>query len=152
MSEPVRRDYTKSGRRRSAAEARRARSEAKSDTEVVASLPVARDAPRADYTRRGKRKRRRAFLIFSRDDFRCLYCGKSSIEDGVPLEADHIVPRSKGGEDTAGNFITACRECNRSKFDTELEPAETARLQALVSARNAARRISDDLFIELGRV
>ena len=105
-----------------------------------------------DYTRHGKRKRRRQFLIFSRDDFRCFYCGKSSIEDGVKLEADHIIPRSKGGEDTAGNFLTACRECNRSKFDTELEPPEIARLQAVVSARNAARRISDDLFIELGRV
>jgi 5-methylcytosine-specific restriction endonuclease McrA len=149
MSEeaPARRDYTKSGRRRSAAEARRERSESSRT-----SLPVAQDAPVKDYTRRGKRKRRRAFLIFSRDDFRCFYCGKSSIEDGVKLEADHIIPRSKGGEDTAGNFLTSCRECNRSKFDTELEAPEIARLQAVVSERNAARRISDDLFIELGRV
>lgn len=147
-SEPRRRDYTAKGRRQSAAAARAEKASESPRT----SLPGARQAPRADYTRRGKRKRRRQFLIFSRDDFRCLYCGKSSIEDGVPLEADHIVARSKGGEDVAGNFVTACRECNRSKFDTELEPAEIARLQSLVSERNAARRIPDDLFIELGRV
>jgi len=108
-------------------------------------------APR-DYTRRGKRKRRREFLLFSRDDFRCVYCGKSSIEDRVKLEAEHIVPRSKGGKDTAGNFVTSCQTCNRSKFDEDLPDDQVKRLLDLVAERNAKRRISGDVVINLGRV
>lgn len=107
---------------------------------------------RRDYTRRGKRKRRREFLLFSRDDFRCVYCGKSSIEDRVKLEAEHIVPRSKGGKDTTGNFVTSCQTCNRSKFDEDLPDDQVQRLLDLVAERNAKRRISGDLEIKLGRV
>src|SRR5579872_5986223 len=37
------------------------------------------------------------FSIFKRDDFTCIYCGKSSIEDGVKLVIDHITPVKLGG-------------------------------------------------------
>jgi hypothetical protein len=104
-----------------------------------------------DYTRRGKRKRRKDWVIFNRDDFRCVYCGKSSIEDGVKLEADHVIARSAGGLDTAGNLVTSCRTCNRSKFDGELITDTAERLLTLTSERNRARRISDQLPVDLGR-
>lgn len=108
-------------------------------------------AQRRDYTRRGKRRRRKEWVIFARDEFRCVYCGKSSVEDGVKLEADHIVAHSAGGADTAGNLVTACRDCNRSKFDEEL-PADTrARLEGLVAQRNRARRIAGEMPVDLGR-
>jgi hypothetical protein len=90
-------------------------------------------------------------VIFNRDDFRCVYCGKSSVEDGVKLEADHVIARSAGGADTAGNLVTACRTCNRSKFDGELVTETADRLLSLVSERNRARRISDQLPVDLGR-
>lgn len=70
----------------------------------------------------------------------------------MPLEADHIIPRSQGGEDVAGNFVTACRSCNRSKFDNDIGEHEVAWLQCLVRYRNRMRRIRDDHRIELGRV
>ena len=108
-------------------------------------------ASRRDYTRRGKRRRRKEWIVYSRDEFRCVYCGKSSIEDGVKLEAEHVVPRSSGGTDTAGNLVTSCRECNRSKFDEELPPEVRDRLLALASDRNRARRISDAMPVSLGR-
>ena len=38
------------------------------------------------------------FNIFNRDNFRCTYCGRSSSEDGVKLEVDHIIPVAKGWE------------------------------------------------------
>ena len=106
---------------------------------------------RRDYTTGGRRKRRKAWLIFQRDDFRCVYCGKSSVEDKVKLEAEHVVPRSMGGEDTAGNLVTACRECNRSKFDQELEQDQIDRLLAVAHERNRKRRVSDKQPVSLGR-
>lgn len=106
---------------------------------------------RRDYTTGGRRKRRKAWLIFQRDDFRCVYCGKSSVEDKVKLEAEHVVPRSMGGEDVAGNLVTSCRECNRSKFDQELEPEQVDRLLAVAHERNRKRRVSDKQPVSLGR-
>ena len=62
------------------------------------------------------------------------------------------MPRSKGGTDTAGNFVTSCQTCNRSKFDEELPQEQIDRLLAIVAERNAKRRISGDVVINLGRV
>ena len=54
------------------------------------------------------------FKIFKRDEFKCQYCGKG-VKEGVILEVDHIIPKSKGGNDTEDNLITSCKECNRGK-------------------------------------
>ena len=59
-------------------------------------------------------------IIFDRDNFTCIYCGKSSYGDSTELHVDHIFPRSKGGTDTAGNLVTACIRCNLGKSDTVL--------------------------------
>lgn len=45
-----------------------------------------------------------------RDNNRCVYCGSTS-----DLTIDHVRPRSKGGETTAANCVTACRRCNQAK-------------------------------------
>ncbi|WP_276959237.1 RNA-guided endonuclease IscB [Allomeiothermus silvanus] len=42
---------------------------------------------------------------------RCAYCGT----EGVPLEVEHIVPRSRGGSDRVSNLTLACRACNQAK-------------------------------------
>jgi len=55
------------------------------------------------------------FLILERDNFKCVYCGKSSIEDGVKLHVDHIIPIYLGGSSDLDNLITSCEECNISK-------------------------------------
>jgi 5-methylcytosine-specific restriction endonuclease McrA len=41
----------------------------------------------------------------------CVYCKKT----GVPLEIDHIVPRSRGGVDSVRNLTLACQRCNQKK-------------------------------------
>lgn len=51
--------------------------------------------------------------VFMRDNYTCQYCGQI----GGKLEADHIIPFSKGGSDEMSNLITSCRKCNRQKKD-----------------------------------
>ena len=42
---------------------------------------------------------------------RCAYCGKQN----VPLEKEHIVPKSRGGSDRVSNLCPSCRACNEQK-------------------------------------
>ncbi len=50
------------------------------------------------------------FNVFLRDKFECQYCGASA-----DLTFDHLIPRSKGGQTTWENVITACSPCNLRK-------------------------------------
>jgi hypothetical protein len=61
--------------------------------------------------------------IYRRDDYRCVYCGKSSIEDGVKLVVDHVYPVVKGGDAELFNLVTSCVRCNLEKRDLVL-PSE----------------------------
>jgi hypothetical protein len=45
---------------------------------------------------------------------RCAYCGKES-----PLEQEHFLACSKGGEHTINNIIPACKSCNSSKREKD---------------------------------
>jgi len=42
---------------------------------------------------------------------KCAYCGA----EHIPLEIDHIHPRSRGGSDRVSNLTIACRPCNQRK-------------------------------------
>ena len=48
---------------------------------------------------------------------KCVYCGK----ENVPLEIEHIVPKSKGGSDRISNLTLACHECNQKKGNQSIE-------------------------------
>ncbi|WP_218576826.1 RNA-guided endonuclease IscB, partial [Desulfobacter latus] len=50
-------------------------------------------------------------------DRTCAYCGKTDI----PLEIEHIVPKSKGGSNRVSNLTLACTACNRKKGNKPLE-------------------------------
>lgn len=50
------------------------------------------------------------FNVFLRDEFTCQYC--YSRED---LTFDHLIPRSRGGQTTWENVVTACAPCNLRK-------------------------------------
>lgn len=47
----------------------------------------------------------------------CAYCGRSDIE----LSQDHVIPISKGGEYTKENIVPACKHCNSSKNNRDLD-------------------------------
>jgi 5-methylcytosine-specific restriction endonuclease McrA len=55
-------------------------------------------------------------MIYKRDGHKCQYCGSTR-----ELTIDHIIPRSRGGEDTWENLVVACMPCNMRKGNKLLE-------------------------------
>ncbi len=49
--------------------------------------------------------------ILHRDGHSCQYCGCT----GDDLTLDHVIPRSRGGEDSWENMVAACVRCNVKK-------------------------------------
>ncbi|NEO81734.1 RNA-guided endonuclease IscB [Moorena sp. SIO4G3] len=47
----------------------------------------------------------------------CTYCGKKS----VPLQIEHIYPKSKGGSERVSNLCLACEKCNQRKGNKPIE-------------------------------
>lgn len=72
----------------------------------------------------GSRAMRVAFNrrnILLRDKLCCQYCGRSGGgAGGALLTLDHVVPASKGGQNTWENLVTACAPCNTKKGDKTL--------------------------------
>jgi len=48
---------------------------------------------------------------------KCAYCGA----ENVPLEIEHIQPKSKGGTNRVSNLTIACRNCNKKKSNRSIE-------------------------------
>lgn len=61
----------------------------------------------------GFENRKKAVLY--RDKYVCQYCGVNCIEAGLVAEADHVIPRSRGGTMALLNLVCACRTCNQAK-------------------------------------
>ena len=51
--------------------------------------------------------------IYSRDKYRCQYCGKRFPNEEFTY--DHIIPKSRGGKTEWENIVTCCIFCNRKK-------------------------------------
>jgi hypothetical protein len=56
--------------------------------------------------------------ILARDSWTCCSCGRTA-KDGVTLEVDHILPRSRGGTDDPDNLQTLCKKCNIGKSNKD---------------------------------
>ena len=56
--------------------------------------------------------------ILRRDSHKCLYCGST-----INLTVDHVIPKSRGGEDCWENLVTACVKCNNKKGSRTPEEA-----------------------------
>ena len=90
----------------------------------VAGLPLPKRADR--YKNTGYRKTTRVgkvnvlirARVLERDGFRCRRCGWS-VDDGVRLVIDHIVPVARGGSESESNLQTLCVECNAGKRDRD---------------------------------
>jgi len=56
--------------------------------------------------------------IYRRDKYQCAYCGTKK-----NLTIDHILPKSRGGDNSWTNLITCCTHCNRYKDNKTPEEA-----------------------------
>lgn len=61
---------------------------------------------------RAGRPNRKAIL--SRDDYLCQYCGTFGSKTNA-LTIDHVIPKSRGGQDNWDNMVCACISCNNKK-------------------------------------
>ncbi|NTV45830.1 MAG: HNH endonuclease [Chlorobiales bacterium] len=57
--------------------------------------------------------------VLARDNWKCRSCGRSAKENGITLEVDHIIPRSKGGTNDISNLQTLCKKCNIGKSNKD---------------------------------
>ena len=90
---------------------------------------------------------RNVFIIYKRDNFRCIYCGRSSIEDEIKLHIDHIFPRAYGGENTARNLVTSCASCNTSKSNVPLNEDDEIRIRDVVDKRDIRYKLAPTTII-----
>ena len=51
--------------------------------------------------------------VLRRDDSTCQYCGERMPD----MTTDHVVPKSRGGDDSWENLVCACPRCNAVKGD-----------------------------------
>jgi len=49
----------------------------------------------------------------------CVYCGRKESDTGT-LQKDHIIPFGSDGDFVLGNIVPACKNCNRSKNNKDL--------------------------------
>lgn len=51
--------------------------------------------------------------VFKRDNYGCQYCEKILTSSQITI--DHIIPKSRGGNNSFENCVAACHECNSKK-------------------------------------
>jgi len=56
--------------------------------------------------------------IYKRDGYECVYCGSHK-----NLTLDHVIPKSRGGNNDWTNLVTSCIKCNLKKADRTPEEA-----------------------------
>jgi 5-methylcytosine-specific restriction endonuclease McrA len=82
-----------------------------------------------------------------------VYCGNRF--DAAELSVDHVEPRVRGGDQSTGNLVTACRGCNNRKAHRRvsdfLREDEVARANFLKYATHLWPRIRRTLEDDLRR-
>ena len=79
--------------------------------------------------------REEAMKVFTRDKFKCYYCGldgQGDFESWLILTIDHVHPHAKGGTRSMDNLVTACQPCNLIKGKRVYKSLQEAREYVLV--------------------
>ena len=77
--------------------------------------------------------------IYMRDKYRCQYCGaRRSVTE---LTLDHILPRSRGGDNSPVNIVTACVPCNNRKSNRTPDEARMPLLTTQTALRVKLERV-----------
>jgi 5-methylcytosine-specific restriction endonuclease McrA len=88
----------------------------RSEREKIAAPLVIRLKKFIHVPRRFRRQVTNTFL-FARDGYRCQYCGRhrNALRGREFLTRDHVLPMSRGGDNSWENVVTACSPCNNRK-------------------------------------
>lgn len=78
--------------------------------------------------------------VLHRDGHTCQYCGYA----GEDLTLDHVIPKSRGGDDSWENIVTACVRCNIKKGNRTPE-------EAGLTLRQRPRRPHRSLYFEVSK-
>lgn len=73
----------------------------------------------------------------------CVYCGKKN----VPLEIEHIVPKSKGGTNRVSNLALACHNCNQKKGNLPIEKFLKSKPEILKRVKSQLKKSLKDVAI-----
>ena len=71
----------------------------------------------------------------------CVYCRKTDI----PLEVEHIIPKSRGGSNRISNLTISCRKCNQKKGNKTAEEAGYPHIE-----KEAKKPLKDAAFMNCG--
>jgi 5-methylcytosine-specific restriction endonuclease McrA len=77
--------------------------------------------------------------IYIRDKYRCQYCGERKLP--ATLTLDHIYPRSRGGDNSPVNIVTACLACNNRKGNRTPDEARMPLLTTQTALRVRLERV-----------
>jgi 5-methylcytosine-specific restriction endonuclease McrA len=89
--------------------------------------------------RRREQSSMKRLRIYMRDKYRCQYCGeKKSVGE---LTLDHILPRSRGGDNSPINVVTACLKCNNRKSNRTPDEARMPLLTSQTALRVKLERV-----------
>jgi 5-methylcytosine-specific restriction endonuclease McrA len=79
---------------------------------------------------------------------RCAYCGVTDVVTDVPLQVEHLVPKTRGGTNRMSNLTIACERCNNAKGKQTAEEwghpdvqVQARRPLQDAAAVNASRRV-----------
>ena len=89
--------------------------------------------------RRREQSGMKRLRIYMRDKFRCQYCGDKKGTGELTL--DHILPRSRGGDNSPLNVVTACVTCNNRKANRTPEEARMPLLTSQTALRVKLERV-----------
>jgi len=82
-----------------------------------------------------KNHRLNNLVLFARDFYTCVYCGRSHQREF--LTRDHLLPTSRGGRDCWENVVTACRRCNQFKSNRTPDEASMSLIRLPYRPNNA---------------
>jgi len=73
------------------------------------------------------------FAAFVRDEFRCVYCGRSSMEDEAKIHVERLDPEAG---DVFENMVTVCKQCGEVKGSLALSKTTLTRFAAVIGERS----------------
>ena len=76
--------------------------------------------------------------LLHKHEHKCAYCGKKD----MPLQVDHIYPKSHGGSNRVDNLAIACKPCNQRKGNTIPDNIEDDRMRRSVKRVQSGKGIN----------